>query len=174
MNNVVTSLASQTGTGSGTFTPTWTFSTNNSLIAGQSPSSASGNFSLEAPGRNVSSLTSDGSISLRQISGTSGRTTSTNYVTCGNNDGAGSLITYTLTGSVSGYDLTKITVYGGWTDEGRDQQAYTVYYSTVAAPTTFNLLGTVNYLPGFGRCAVGHAGDTHSSQRRAGHAGGGR
>ena len=28
-------------------------------------------------------------------------------------------------------------VYGGWCDAGRDQQAYTVSYSTVSAPTTF-------------------------------------
>ena len=54
---------------------------------------------------------------------------------------------YTLAGSVSGYDLTNITVYGGWKDAGRDQQAYTVYYSTVAAPATFILLGIVNYNP---------------------------
>jgi hypothetical protein len=38
-------------------------------------------------------------------------------------------------------------VYGGWGDAGRDQQAYTVYYSTIAAPTTFISLGSVNYLP---------------------------
>jgi autotransporter-associated beta strand protein len=147
VNNVVTALANQTGTGSGTFTPTWTVATNNSLIAGQIPSSASGNFSLEAPGRTVSSLTAGGSGALFQINGTSGTTTSTDYVTCGNGSGAGSLVIYSLTGSVSGYDLTNLTVYGGWKDAGRDQQAYTVYYSTVAAPTTFSLLGAVNYLP---------------------------
>jgi len=117
------------------------------LIAGQSPSSTSGNFSLEAPGRSVNSLTAGGNNGLWQINGTSGSTTSTNYVTCGNGSGAGSLITYTLTGSVSGYDLTNITVYGGWKDAGRDLQAYTVYYSTEAAPATFNLLGTVNFTP---------------------------
>ncbi len=43
--------------------------------------------------------------------------------------------------------MTNITVYGGWKDGGRDQQAYTVYYSTVAAPDTFISLGSVNYLP---------------------------
>ncbi|MGA2245043.1 MAG: protease pro-enzyme activation domain-containing protein [Verrucomicrobiota bacterium] len=147
VNNVVTALASQTGTGSGSFAPTWTVTTNSSLIAGQSPSSTSGNFSLEAPGRSVSSLTAGGNDALYVINGTSGTTTSTNYVTCGNGYGAGSLVIYTLTGSVSGYDLTNITVYGGWKDAGRDQQAYTVYYSTVAAPATFVLLGTLNYLP---------------------------
>jgi autotransporter-associated beta strand protein len=147
VNNVIASLAAQTGTGSGTFTPTWTMTTNNSLIAGQTPSSNSGNFSEEVPGRSVNSLTAGGNGGLTQINGTSGTTTSTNYVTCGNNYGAGSLVIYKLAGSVSGYDLTNITVYGGWKDAGRDQQAYTVYYSTIAAPTTFILLGIVNYLP---------------------------
>jgi len=147
VNNVVIAPANQTGTGSGTFTPTWTVTTNNSLIAGQSPGSATGNFSLEVPGRSVNSLTAGGSASLAQITGTAGYTTSTNYVTCGNGGGAGSLVIYPLTGSGSGYNLTNITVYGGWADAGRDQQAYTVYYSTVAAPATYLLLGTVNYQP---------------------------
>jgi len=38
-------------------------------------------------------------------------------------------------------------VYGGWGDAGRDQQAYTVYYSTIADPTSFIQLGSVNYNP---------------------------
>ena len=152
VNNVITAMAVQTGTGSGTFTPTWMVTTNGSLIAGQSPSSASGNFSEEVPGRNVNSLTAGGSLGLTQIPGGYGISTSTNYVTCGNGVGingssAGQTIVYTLTGSASGYDLTNIMVYGGWSDASRDQQAYTVYYSTVAAATIFNLLGSVNYLP---------------------------
>ncbi len=152
VNNVITAMAAQTGTGSGTFTPTWMVTTNGSLIAGQSPSSATGNFSEEVPGRNVNSLTAGGSLGLTQIPGGYGISTSTNYVTCGDGIGidgskAGQTIVYTLTGSASGYDLTNIMVYGGWSDASRDQQAYTVYYSTVAAPTTFNLLGSVNYLP---------------------------
>ena len=147
VNNVITSLAAQTGTGSGTFTPTWTVVTNNSLIAGQSPSSTSGSFTLEVPGRNVGSLTDGGNGSITQISATSGYTTSINYVTCGNSGGAGATVIYTLTGSASGFSLTNLTVYGGWADGGRDQQAYTVYYSTVAAPATFISLGSVNYNP---------------------------
>jgi signal transduction histidine kinase len=43
--------------------------------------------------------------------------------------------------------LTNITVYGGWSDNGRDQQAYTVYFSTVQAPDLFNPLSGVNYVP---------------------------
>ena len=121
--------------------------TNNSLIAGKSPSSTSGSFTLEVPGRSVNFLTDGGDGALTQINGTSGATTSANYVTCGNGGGAGTLVTYTLTGFAAGYTLTNITVYAGWKDAGRDQQAYTVYYSKVATPTTFVLLGSVNYNP---------------------------
>jgi len=92
-------------------------------------------------------LTADDSLGLTRIQGTQGYTTSTNYVTCGNGSGAGSLLIYTLTNSATGYDLTKITVYGGWADNGRDQQAYAVYYSTVSAPTNFISLAVVNFEP---------------------------
>jgi len=145
--SVIITTTNQTGSGSGTFYPSWTIVTNGSLIAGQHPATAAGNFSEEVPGRNVNSLTLAGSLGLTQIAGTSGYTTSTNYVTCGNGNGAGSLIIYTLSNSVTGYDLTNITVYGGWADNGRDQQAYTVYYSTVSAPTNFISLAIVNFNP---------------------------
>jgi len=147
VNNMITAIAAETGRGVGVFTPGWAVVTNNSLIAGKSPSSAVGDFSLEAPGRNVNSLTAGGQGALAVIVGTLGTTTSTNYVTCGNGNGAGSAISYALAGSTYGYDLTNITVYGGWADNGRDQQAYTVYYSTVMAPGVFVPLASVNYNP---------------------------
>ena len=144
---VLISTTNQTGSGTGTFYPSWTVATNGSLIAGTSPTTAVGNFSEEVPGRNVNSLTSGGDLGLTQISGTSGYTTSTNYVTCGNGNGAGSVLIYPLPSSALGFDLTNLTVYGGWADNGRDQQAYTVYYSTVTAPTDFISLAVVNYNP---------------------------
>jgi alpha-L-rhamnosidase len=142
----------QTGSGSGTYYPNWTDSTNGSLIAGLAPVTALGNFSEEAPGRNVNSLTAGGSLGLTLISGTYGATTSTNYVTCGNGTGpdgtsAGSTLIYSLPAAPHGYDLTNITVYGGWANNGRDQQAYTVYYSTAAAPNNFISLAVVSYTP---------------------------
>jgi len=103
-NNIITAVAAETGRGIGVFTPGWVVVTNNSLIAGQSPSSAIGNFSLEAPGRNVSSLTGGDRGALSVIVGPGGNTSSTNYVTCGNGGGAGSTVIYTLTGSTNGYD----------------------------------------------------------------------
>ena len=149
---VVITTTNQTGTGSGTFYPGWSVVTNGSLLAGRPPGLAPGNFSEEEAGRNVNSLTAGGSLGLTLINGTYGITTSTNYVTCGNGTGpdgssAGSTILYALPGATNGYNLTNITVYGGWADNGRDQQAYTVYYSTVAAPTNFSLLAVVNFNP---------------------------
>ena len=145
--SVLVTVTNQTGTGTGTYLPPWLVVTNGSLIAGQRPASMSGNFSMEAPGRSAYALTVRNSLALTRISTPSGYTTSTNYVTCGNGGGAGSWLIYSLPNSAAGYDVTNITVYGGWADNGRDQQAYTVYYSTVTAPATFLRLGIVNYNP---------------------------
>ena len=146
VTNVITSFAAQTGLGSilTNFIPTWTV-VPGSLIAGQSPSSVgSGSFSLNGAGT-VAVLT-DGSFGWLNYWPAVG--SSTTEVTCGDVvGGAGQSITYTLNGSVTGYNLTNITVYGGWGDAGRDQQAYMVYYSTIAAPTTFIQLSSVNYNP---------------------------
>lgn len=96
--------------------------------------------------RNVNSLTAGDALTLNQ--GGSPLTCSSNYVTCGNGSGAGTTIVYSLTNTSAGsYNLTNITVYGGWGDAGRDQQAYTVYYANSTAPATFLTLGTVNYNP---------------------------
>jgi lysophospholipase L1-like esterase len=150
VNNRITAIATETGRGIGTFQPGWIVITNHSLIAGQAPSSAIGNFSEEAPGRSVNSLTAGGDAGLTKILGPNGFTTSTNYVTCGNGGGAGSSLTYSLSGSTNGYNVTNITVYAGWADNGRDQQAYTIYYSTILAPTNFLPLTSVNFNPSIG------------------------
>ncbi len=146
VNNVITAYAAQTGLGNGfPLTPTWTIAPG-SVIYGQAPSSTNGNFNLETfgGGRNVNALTAGDSLTISQTGGVTG----TNYVTCGNGSSAGSSVIYMLTNSSAvGYSLTNITVYGGWKDAGRDQQAYTVYYSEVSAPTTFLLLGSVNHNP---------------------------
>lgn len=128
------------------FTPTWT-PVSNSLIAGLPPSSSGGNFSEEISGRNVDSLTTGGSLTINLVTGNDGATCSTNYITCGNGYGAGSNIVYTLPASTSGYDITNITVYGGWASNGRDWQDYTVYYATATAPANFIQLTSVNYEP---------------------------
>ena len=144
VNNVITSMAAQTGFGGNTtFLPTWTLATN-SLIAGMAPSSSAGNFSLNTDGRTVNELTDGDSLA---IGPTSAGDTSLNYVTCGDGSGTGSLVIYTLPVVAGGYTLTNLTVYGGWKDAGRDKQTYTVYYSKVATPATFVSLGSVIYNP---------------------------
>lgn len=152
IDNLIMVVAAQTGLGGTTsFTPTWEITTNISLIAGRLPSRTRGDFNLEAPGRQVSFLTDGNRGTLTLI--TNGLTSdfsissSTNYVTGGDGYRSGSSLTYLLTGSKTGYDLTSIVVYGGWANGSRDQQAYTVYYATVAMPTYFVRLGTVNYDP---------------------------
>jgi hypothetical protein len=53
------------------------------------------------------------------------------------------------TGSTTGFTLNTITTINGWQnyDDSFSDQAYSVYYSTVSAPTTFSLLASVNYHP---------------------------
>lgn len=138
--------------GSAPFTPSWTPAAG-SLIAGLSPSSISGNFALDDTNRNPDSLTSGDSLTITTDPGNTGpdpignTTTSSNYVTCGNGSGAGSTIIYTLPASADGYNLTNITVDGGWGDNGRDGQAYNVFYSTVSNPSDFIYLTSVSYVP---------------------------
>lgn len=62
---------------------------------------------------------------------------------------AGTQLVYTLDTSTNtgGYTITNINTFGGWYDNGRDQQSFTVSYSTVAAPSTFIDIATVNYNP---------------------------
>jgi alpha-L-rhamnosidase len=154
---IIITATNQTGSGSGTFFPSWTVVTNGSLITERPPSAATGNFSEEVGGRDVNSLTAGGSLGISSITATVGSdsgnpTTSTNYVTCGNGTGpdgssAGSTVIYSLPAATYGYDLTNITVYGGWSNNGRDQQAYTVYYSTVSSPASYLSLASVNFNP---------------------------
>lgn len=149
VGNVIISTANQTGLGGNTFHPTWTIATNGSLIAGAPPDTATGDFSKEVDGRDVNTLTIAHDLGLTQIVGNPGIpiTTSTNYVTCGNGSGSGALLIYSLPDGTNGYNLTNITVYGGWSDNGRDQQVYMVSYSTVETPSIFVPLTTVDFNP---------------------------
>ena len=127
------------------FDPTWVVDQADSLINGLAPSTAAGNWSLEIAGRNVTNLPVNTDLTIGIIQPST--TTSTNYVTYGNGSGAGSLLIYTLPATANGYNLTNITFYGGWANNGRDQQAYTVLYSTVSNPSSFIYLATANYNP---------------------------
>ncbi len=138
------------------FTPTWTPAAN-SLIAGLAPTVAVGDFGVENTNRNVLSLTAGGSLALYTVYGNAddstgtSLTTCTNYVTGGNANNSGpepgSLLVYTLPTSAHGYNLTNITVDGGWADNGRDGQSFMVLYSTVVSPGHFLFLTNVDYVP---------------------------
>ena len=114
-----------------------------SLISGLAPAVANGDFG-EYTGANANNLTKP-AIPLTIYSYSSPQ--ATNLEVCGNDGVAGSLLVYTLPASTYGYDLTNITVYGGWQDNGRDSQDYTILYSTVANPGSFVPLTQVNYSP---------------------------
>ncbi|MGC3959760.1 MAG: family 78 glycoside hydrolase catalytic domain [Verrucomicrobiota bacterium] len=152
VNNIITRTAHQTGLGGNTFYPTWSVETHGSLIAAIAPDTATGDFSREIVGRDVGKLTLDHDLGLKLVSGSPGFpvTTTSNYVTCGNGNGAGSSLIYALPNSTNGYNLTNITVYGGWADTGRDQQAYSVSYATVNNPGNFIPLTSINFNPTVG------------------------
>jgi hypothetical protein len=143
---VITTVDTQTGTGADGWTPTYVVSTTD-LINGVSPSASAGDFTLESSG-GLPVLTNGvfGPI------GVPNGTTHPSFATAGGGNGSGSSVTYTLNtvASPTGYDLSNVVVYGGWNDNGRDQQAYTVAYSTVGAPGTFIDLATVNFNPAIG------------------------
>ncbi len=145
VNQVIATLAAQTGLGGNTtFRPSWQLRADDSLIGGMLPSVSTGNFNLNANGKTTAALTTVRSLA---ISPTSGGGNSFNYLSAGNGNGAGSAVVYKLPASANGHSLTKILVHGGWSDAGRDQQAYTVSYSKVATPTSFVPLRSVNYNP---------------------------
>lgn len=142
-SGIIISPASQLGFGgNNTFVPTWVLATNN-LIVGSAPSSSVGDFSLAHAG-GIPVLT-DGQYGILPPAGNA----SVGLATCGRiSAGAGSSIIYALPGSTTGYDLTKAVIYGGWSDAGRDQQQYILYYSTVANPSNFNnSIAYVNFQP---------------------------
>ncbi len=140
VGGLVTALANQVGLGAGTrFTPTWSLAAD-SLLAGASPTNSAGNFQLEGAG-GIPVLT-DGQFGALAPEGNA----SPGVATCGTaGSGAGYVISYMLPASPSGWDITNIVVYGGWSDNGRDQQRYQVFYSTIADPTNFaSMIADVN------------------------------
>lgn len=138
------------GAPDGPFTPSWTVQTSGSLIAGLSPTVATGDFNLEEPNagsRTVDSLTTNTDLTINRVAFGGGNTTSNNYVTVGNGNGAGREIVYTLPATANGYNLTNITIHGGWADSGRDALAHTILYSTVTDTNSFIVLSDVQYNP---------------------------
>ena len=136
---VVITTANQNG--GSAFVPSWTVEGNN-LLAGMAPSATVGDPTVSpnagTPFAGSSALTD------RALGSTGNYSAGASF---GSGGGACSSITYTLTGSANGYDLTNIVTYSAWTDYGRDGQYYNVLYSTVASPTTYVPLTAVAYNP---------------------------
>lgn len=150
VNNAIVSMAAQTESSSvdPVFIPTWNSNTlTASLIYDVAPSgSGNGDFTgaFDGDGANLPAVLTDGSFGQDDHAVTG---THSSFSVIGYDTRAGNFVDYALSSSTNGYNITNITVYGGWSDNGRDGQAYTVYYSTVAN-TNWVSLGQVNYLPG--------------------------
>jgi hypothetical protein len=133
-DGVVLETAYQLGLGSNTvFTPTWQVQSG-SLIAGQIPTnlgSSIATFQLGASG-GVGVLT-DGKAGFFPPAGNG----SASLATAGT--GGGTYITFSLpTNAQYGWTITNVVVYGGWSDAGRIEQEYDMFYSTYVAPNSFN------------------------------------
>lgn len=154
VNNVIVEYAGQCGVlgSSANFHPDWTVNTNNDLIYGfpatgsGTPGTATGigDFSGGGICNPDPSILEDGSFGFIGVGPGIGNLTE---VVCGPTMGQ-SMIYYLITDSAPyGFDLTNITVYGGWADSGRNEQKYQVLYSTMANPTVFNVMANVDYNP---------------------------
>ena len=148
VGNVVQENSGQSGPA--TYYPAWLMATNTDLIFGYptdgsgNPGTATagaGNFGVDTQLYGDPTILADGNLTNVKFG----------MVSCGPGSSAGLTMTYNLDTSVAtnGFDLTNIVVYGGWSDDGRNEQKYQVLYSTVAAPTTFSSIGTFDYNPAF-------------------------
>jgi hypothetical protein len=152
VNNVIMSYAEQSS-GATNFYPPWTIDTSSDLIY-QFPIDGSGNPGTATAGTGNYGL--NGALGDPNIlDGADGGVLGdglTTLVTCGRVDfGAGVSVTYYLNNNSpsapNGFNLTNITVFGGWINDDANEQKYQVLYSTVAAPSTFVSLGTFDYKP---------------------------
>jgi hypothetical protein len=74
-------------------------------------------------------------------------TTHPAFAACGPT--AGQYVTYLLGSNANGYNVTNIQIAGGWNDNGRNSQFYTVSYSSVATPNAFVPIKAVAISPSF-------------------------
>ena len=149
VGNIIQKNSGQAGPLS--FYPAWTMNTNSDLIfqfvtdGSGNPGTATagaGTFSLAAGLASDPTILVDGVLSDLYA----------NMVSCGwaqLNPPPGESMTYTLPTTTYGYNITNIAVYGGWPDDGRNEQKYQILYSTVSAPSTYVSIGTFDYNPSF-------------------------
>ncbi|HZZ71111.1 MAG TPA: PEP-CTERM sorting domain-containing protein [Pirellulales bacterium] len=100
------------------------------LLTGLTATNVTGNFSQEGSGG--IGVLNDGMVPATATRGSFGPFPLSGFATGGNTGGTSA--TYVLAAPAT---ITSIVVYGGWQDSGRDQQGYSILYSTPANPTTF-------------------------------------
>lgn len=108
------------------------------LLNGLTPSAEAGTFTLETAGGTP--VLTDGAFPSPILGLPNFQFGA--FATGGN--GGGTSVTYTL---ALARDIASINVFGGWQDAGRDQQSYSIFYSTAVAPGTFLPLTTVDFNP---------------------------
>lgn len=143
-------VTTEAQTGTLPFTPSWTPATDH-LLLGAAPTVAVGDFAGYGVGSTVTSLTQPNPPLTVYGYGTAGQT---NFNMAGRD--TGHLLQYNLDTSAApnGFDLTNITVYGGWQDNGRAGQQYAILYATVQNPTNFIYLTNALYDPNSGQVAT--------------------
>ncbi|RYD62654.1 MAG: hypothetical protein EOP83_14065, partial [Verrucomicrobiaceae bacterium] len=121
-------------------TGTWTLPAGTNLLTGVTAS----------PGAVVAhegSSTSWGTLT----DGTLGDTAGTPATSCTPNNGDSVTFPLDLTGFPAGRNITSFDSYCTWGNSGRDNQDYTLQYSTVANPTTFIDIHTARVATGIDR-----------------------
>jgi hypothetical protein len=121
---------------------TFTIDTTHDLILNSTATASAGDFGDQ--GGSLANLT-DGSFGT--AAGDPSASPSASQVSAAGGPGNGTSATYSLGTNATGYNLTDLQMYSGWTDSGRYQQVYTVEYSLASDPTTFFTLASVDYPP---------------------------
>jgi hypothetical protein len=143
---VITITDSESGPGGAgsTFTPSYAVS-NSDLINGLAPASFIGDFAAVEFSGGLPVMNDGVYGTITEPGGAPDRTHGA-FGLGGGDAGTGTSVIYNLGANPLGYNISSIFVYGGWNDNGRDQQFYTVSFSLVGDPL-FTPLATVNFNP---------------------------
>jgi hypothetical protein len=147
---VVNSTDFQVGLGGvgSTFTPTYVVA-NNDLINGMTPSAFVGDFAVTELTGGLPVLTDGAYGTITEPGGAIDRTHGA-FGIAGGGGGSGTSVTYSLAPNALGFNISSVAVYGGWNDNGRDQQLFTFSYSKVGDSSFVTLPLTVNFNPSVG------------------------
>jgi hypothetical protein len=142
---VVVSTDAQLGPGGvgSTFTPTYVVSSTD-LINGMTPSAFSGDFAVTELTGGLPVLTNGTYGTITEPGGAVDRSHAA-FGIAGGGGGSGTSVTYSLAANALGYNISSVAVYGGWNDNGRDQQLYTFSYSVVGSASFVTVPLTVNF-----------------------------